>query len=152
MNHEYFMRRALELAKQAESLGEVPVGAIVVEDGQIVGEGFNQVISFNDPSAHAEIQALRAAGELLGNYRLVNTNLYVTLEPCAMCAGAITHARIQTLVFGAYDPRTGATGSAIQVLNHSSMNHKTEIIAGVLEDECSTLLKQFFRKRRDKKS
>ncbi|WP_417657789.1 tRNA adenosine(34) deaminase TadA [Pseudidiomarina aestuarii] len=152
MQHEFYMQRALELARQAEQHGEVPVGAVLVYNDEIIGEGFNEVIRLNDPSAHAEVQAIRAAGQFIDNYRLVNTTLYVTLEPCAMCAGAITHARIQTLVFGAYDPRTGATGSAIQVLNHTSMNHKAEIIAGVLEEECATLLKQFFRKRRDKKS
>ncbi len=142
------MRRAIELAQQAEQLGEVPVGALVVADDQIIGEGFNEVIRLNDPSAHAEAQAIRAAGKELGNYRLVNTTLYVSLEPCAMCAGLITHARIKTLVFGASDPRTGAAGSAIHVLNHASMNHKVNIVGGVLQDESATLLQDFFRKRR----
>ena len=148
MEHERFMRRALELAQQAESQGEVPVGAVVVHNDQIVGEGFNQVISLNDPSAHAEAQAIRAAGQLLNNYRLVNTTLYVSLEPCAMCAGLITHARVKTLVFGASDPRTGATGTAIEVLNHASMNHKVEVVGGVLSTDCAAILQEFFRKRR----
>ncbi|CAB0151556.1 tRNA-specific adenosine deaminase [Pseudidiomarina piscicola] len=148
MDHQRFMQRTLELARQAEQFGEVPVGAVVVHDNQIIGEGFNQVIHLNDPSAHAEAQAIRAAGNHLNNYRLVNTTLYVSLEPCAMCAGLITHARIQTLVFAASDPRTGATGSAINVLNHSSMNHKVQVIGGVLENESAALLQGFFRQRR----
>ncbi|WP_417666901.1 tRNA adenosine(34) deaminase TadA [Pseudidiomarina sp.] len=147
-DHERYMRRAIELAQQAEQLGEVPVGALVVADDQIIGEGFNEVIRLNDPSAHAEAQAIRAAGKALGNYRLINTTLYVSLEPCAMCAGLITHARIKTLVFGAADPRTGAAGTAINVLNHASMNHQVNIIGGVLQEESATLLQDFFRKRR----
>lgn len=142
------MRRALELAQTAEEYGEVPVGAVLVLNNEIIGEGFNQVITLNDPSAHAEALAIRAAGQALGNYRLVDTTLYVTLEPCAMCAGLITHARIKTLVYGATDPRTGAAGTAIEVLNHSSMNHKVEIIGGVLAEECGDILRNFFRKRR----
>ncbi|RWU08918.1 tRNA adenosine(34) deaminase TadA [Pseudidiomarina gelatinasegens] len=148
MHHEDFMRRALELAQTAEEYGEVPVGAVLVLNNEIIGEGFNQVITLNDPSAHAEALAIRAAGQALGNYRLVDTTLYVTLEPCAMCAGLITHARIKTLVYGATDPRTGAAGTAIEVLNHSSMNHKVEIIGGVLAEECGDILRNFFRKRR----
>lgn len=148
MHHEDFMRRALELAQTAEEYGEVPVGAVLVLNNEIIGEGFNQVITLNDPSAHAEAQAIRAAGQALGNYRLVDTTLYVTLEPCAMCAGLITHARVKTLVYGATDPRTGAAGTAIEVLNHSSMNHKVEIIGGVLADACGDVLRNFFRKRR----
>ena len=148
MSHEQFMQRALELAAVAESHDEVPVGAVLVHDGEIIGEGYNQVITLNDPSAHAEAQAIRAAGQHIGNYRLVDMTLYVTLEPCAMCAGLITHARIKTLVFGAADPRTGAAGSAIEVINHASMNHKVEVIGGVLAEPCGDILRHFFRKRR----
>lgn len=146
--HQQFMRRALELAALAEQQDEVPVGAVLVHNGNIIGEGYNQVITLNDPSAHAEAQAIRAAGAAIGNYRLVDTTLYVTLEPCAMCAGLITHARVKTLVFGATDPRTGATGTAIEVINHPSMNHQVEVIGGVLADECGDILRQFFRRRR----
>lgn len=144
------MRRAIELAKHAEQLGEVPVGAVLVanQNQEILSEGFNEVIRLNDPSAHAEVQALRAAGKLINNYRLVDTTLYVSLEPCAMCAGLITHARVKTLVFGAFDPRTGATGTAIQVLNHESMNHRVEVLGGVLQEESAALLQNFFRRRR----
>jgi tRNA(adenine34) deaminase len=149
MNHEHYMQRALELAQiAAEQYDEVPVGAVLVLNDEIIGEGFNQVITHNDPSAHAEAQAIRAAGQRLGNYRLVDTTLYVTLEPCAMCAGMMTHARVKTLVYGANDPRTGATGTAIEVINHPSMNHKIEVIGGVLADECGDILRQFFRQRR----
>ena len=147
---ETYMRRALELAAKAAAEDEVPVGAVLVMDDEIVGEGYNQVITLSDPSAHAEAQAIRAAGQAIDNYRLVNSTLYVTLEPCAMCAGLITHARVKRLVFGAPDPRTGATGTAIEVLNHSSMNHKVEIQAGMLADECGDILRQFFRARRNK--
>jgi tRNA(adenine34) deaminase len=148
MDHYHFMQCALALAAQAEQQGEVPVGAVLVFNNSIVGEGSNQVITLNDPSAHAEAMAIRAAGQALQNYRLVDTTLYVTLEPCAMCAGLITHARIKTLVYGAADPRTGATGSAIEVINHPSMNHRLEVIGGVMADECGELLRQFFRRRR----
>ena len=147
---ETYMRRALELAVKAAAEDEVPVGAVLVMDDEIVGEGYNQVITLSDPSAHAEAQAIRAAGQAIDNYRLVNSTLYVTLEPCAMCAGLITHARVKRLVFGAPDPRTGATGTAIDVLNHSSMNHKVELQSGVLADECGDILRQFFRARRKK--
>ncbi|MDN7138428.1 tRNA adenosine(34) deaminase TadA [Pseudidiomarina sp. 1ASP75-14] len=150
MEHERYMRRALELAHHAEQFGEVPVGAVLVYNNQIIGEGFNEVIRRNDPSAHAEAQAIRAAGQHLANYRLVDTTLYVSLEPCAMCAGLITHARVKTLIFGAFDPRTGATGTAIEVLNHASMNHKVDVFGGVLEQECAAILQDFFRKRRKK--
>ena len=148
MEHFDFMQRALELAQQAEQHDEVPVGAVLVKDGKIIGEGFNQVIALNDPSAHAEAMAIRAAGQHLQNYRLVDTTLYVTLEPCAMCAGLITHARVKTLVYAAPDPRTGATGTAIEVLNHLSMNHRVEVISGICADESAALLRQFFRSRR----
>ncbi|WP_417690983.1 tRNA adenosine(34) deaminase TadA [Pseudidiomarina sp.] len=149
MDHERYMRRALELAQQAEAIGEVPVGAVVVAADSIIGEGYNEVIRLSDPSAHAEAQAIRAAGQHLKNYRLVDTTLYVSLEPCAMCAGLITHARIKTLVFAASDPRTGATGSAIDVLNHPTMNHKVEVVGGVLEHESAAILQNFFRKKRE---
>lgn len=149
MDHERYMRRALELAQQAEAIGEVPVGAVVVAADSIIGEGYNEVIRLSDPSAHAEAQAIRAAGQHLKNYRLVDTTLYVSLEPCAMCAGLITHARIKTLVFAASDPRTGATGSAIDVLNHPTMNHKVEVVGGVLEHESAAILQNFFLKKRE---
>lgn len=148
--HAFFMRRALMLAEQAAAADEVPVGAVLVVDGKIIGEGYNQVITRNDASAHAEVLALRAGGVQQQNYRLVNSTLYVTLEPCAMCAGLITHARVQTLVFGAPDPRTGATGSAIQVLNHASMNHRVEVVSGVLAQACGDILREFFREKRKK--
>lgn len=148
MDHHQFMQRAIALAALAEQQGEVPVGAVLVHQGGIIGEGYNQVIRCNDPSAHAEAVAIRAAGQALQNYRLVDTTLYVTLEPCAMCAGLITHARIKTLVYGAADPRTGAAGSAITVINHPSMNHQLEVIGGVMADDCGELLRQFFQRRR----
>lgn len=152
MTHEDYMQRALELAQLAEHNNEVPVGAVLVHNGAIIGEGFNQVIALSDPSAHAEALAIRAAGQQLQNYRLVDTTLYVTLEPCAMCAGLITHARVKTLVYGAPDPRTGATGTAIQVVNHASMNHQVEVIGGVLEAESAELLRSFFRRRRKQRN
>jgi len=145
-----WMRRALSLAEQAGREGEVPVGAVLVRDGRIVGEGWNRPIQNNDPSAHAEIQALRAAGEHAGNYRLCDTTLYVTLEPCTMCAGAIIHARVKRLVFGAYDPKSGAAGSVFNVLTSSGYNHTVEISAGVMQAECATVLSSFFRARRGK--
>jgi len=141
---EIYMQRALELAEQAQKADEVPVGAVLVMDDKIVGEGYNQVISLSDPSAHAEAQAIRSAGQAIDNYRLVNATLYVTLEPCAMCAGLITHARVKRLVFGATDPRTGATGTAIEVINHASMNHKVDVESGVLAEECGDILRRFF--------
>jgi len=148
MNDSFYMQRALALAALAEQQDEVPVGAVLVHEGQIIGEGFNQVITLNDPSAHAEVQAIRAAGLQVNNYRLVESTLYVTLEPCSMCAGLITHARVKRLVFGATDPRTGAVESAIKVLNHDCMNHKVEVTSGVLAAECGEILRNFFRKRR----
>ena len=144
-----WMRRALELARHAEaSDGEVPVGAVVVLDGQVAGEGWNRSITLGDPSAHAEIQALRDAGRRCGNYRLPGAALYVTLEPCVMCAGAIVHARIARVVYGANDPKTGAAGSAFDVLQHEKHNHRVEVTRGVLADECGDLLRAFFRSRR----
>lgn len=148
---EQFMREALSLAQQAAELGEVPVGAIVVKDGVIVGRGSNAPIGSHDPSAHAEILALRDAAKNIGNYRLVDCSLYVTLEPCAMCAGAIQHARIGQLVFGAKDPKTGACGSVVNLMAEDKLNHHTNVAAGVLENECGRLLSDFFKQRRQAK-
>jgi tRNA(adenine34) deaminase len=145
---EQFMHEALLLAQQAAELGEVPVGAIVVKDGVIVGRGSNAPIGSHDPSAHAEILALRDAAKRLGNYRLVDCSLYVTLEPCAMCAGAIQHARIGQLVFGAKDPKTGACGSVVNLMTEDKLNHHTDVANGVLESECGQLLSDFFKQRR----
>ena len=145
---EQFMREALSLAQHAAALGEVPVGAIVVKDGVIVGRGSNAPIGSQDPSAHAEVLALRDAAKKLGNYRLVDCSLYVTLEPCAMCAGAIQHARIGQLVFGAKDPKTGACGSVVNLMTEDKLNHHTEVASGVLESECGQLLSDFFKQRR----
>ncbi|HEY0664832.1 MAG TPA: tRNA adenosine(34) deaminase TadA [Gallionella sp.] len=143
-----FMRAALELARQAEAAGEVPVGAVVVRDGEIVGRGFNAPISRHDPSAHAEMQALRDAAQRLGNYRLVGCELYVTLEPCLMCAGAIMHARIARVVYGASDPKTGACGSVLNVFGELRLNHHAEVAGGMLAEECGALLSSFFARRR----
>jgi tRNA(adenine34) deaminase len=148
IDHTRFMQAALEQAKMAAALGEVPVGAVVVKDGEIIGRGSNAPISQHDPSAHAEIQAIRDAAGKLGNYRLVGCSLYVTLEPCAMCAGAIQHARIANLVFGANDPKTGACGSVINLMTESKLNHHTEVTSGVLAQECGGLLSAFFASRR----
>jgi tRNA(adenine34) deaminase len=142
------MHQALQLAQQAAAAGEVPVGAIVVKDGQIIGRGSNAPIGLHDPSAHAEILAMRAAAQHLGNYRLVGCTLYVTLEPCAMCTGAIQHARIARLVFGASDPKTGACGSVINLMNESKLNHHTSITSGILAAACGEQLSQFFAQRR----
>lgn len=148
----FWMQRALELARQAEAAGEVPVGAVLVKEDQVLGEGWNAPIGEHDPTAHAEIRALRQAANRLGNYRLLNTTLYVTLEPCVMCAGAIIHARVKRVVYGAADPKTGAAGSVFDILNSELHNHRVEITAGVLDQECSTLLKGFFQARRNKTS
>ncbi len=142
------MQRALELARRAEQEGEVPVGAVLVKDDEIVGEGWNRPISGNDPTAHAEIQALREAGQRLGNYRLVETTLYVTLEPCIMCIGAIMHARVQRLVFATSDPRAGAVHSAYTIPDDGKLNHSLVVESDILADECSGLLTDFFRARR----
>jgi tRNA(adenine34) deaminase len=146
---QFFMQRALELASHAEEQGEVPVGAVLVMDGEIVGEGWNQPIGRHDPSAHAEIMALRDAGRRLRNYRLPETCLYVTLEPCPMCAGAIVHARVGKVVYGASDPRSGAAGSVFDLLpSDKRFNHVTLAEGGLLADESARLLRQFFRARR----
>jgi len=147
-DHQYWMQQALFLAKKAQAIGEVPVGAILVKDDQIIGQGFNQPISKNDPSAHAEILALREAGQTVQNYRLVDTTMYVTLEPCAMCAMAMVHARVKTLVFATAEPRTGAAGSLYQLVQNSGHNHQIEIVEGVLKKESSDMLKMFFKVRR----
>ncbi len=143
-----FMQQAHELASLAAKNGEVPVGAIVVKDGEIIGRGSNAPISLQDPTAHAEIQALRQAAMYLGNYRLIDCTLYVTLEPCAMCAGAIQHARFKKLVYGARDPKTGACGSVIDLMGEAKLNHHTEVIGGVLAEQCGVLLTDFFKLRR----
>jgi len=143
-----WMRRALELAALAAQQGEVPVGALIVRDGAVIAEGANRPIAAHDPTAHAEIVALRAAGETLGNYRLPGTTLYVTLEPCAMCAAAIIHARVSRLVFGAGDPKAGAVHSVYDLIANPRLNHAVEWTGGVLEAECAELLRSFFRSRR----
>ena len=147
-----YMQIALKLAAEAALAGEVPVGAIVVKDGIIIGRGANSPISHNDPTAHAEIMALRDAAKTIGNYRLVDCTLYVTLEPCAMCSGAIQHARITKLVFGASDPKTGACGSVINLMDEVKLNHHTEVLGGVMANECSSMLSAFFKQRRLSKS
>lgn len=144
------MREALEQARQAGACGEVPVGAIVVLDGQIVGRGFNQPIGRHDPTAHAEVMALRDAAQRLGNYRLPGCELYVTLEPCAMCSGAIMHARIRRVVFGARDPKTGVAGSVIDLFDEARLNHHATIEGGLMADECGGMLSAFFAARRGK--
>jgi tRNA(adenine34) deaminase len=143
-----WMRLAIDQALNAWALGEVPVGAVIVRDGTLLATGFNQPIASHDPTAHAEIRAMRAAAELLGNYRLVDCDLYVTLEPCAMCAGAIMHARIRRLVFGARDPKTGACGSVVDLMGEQRLNHHCEVVPDVLAAECGQLLSQFFAERR----
>ena len=145
---QVWMHRALELAQTAEEAGEVPVGAVLVKDEVCIAEGWNCPIASSDPTAHAEIRAIRAGALALGNYRLVDTTLYVTLEPCAMCMGAIVHARIRRLVFGACDPKSGAVCSALSLAEMAFLNHRVEYVRGVLSDECAALLKNFFQQRR----
>ena len=144
----HFMSRALELARGAQAAGEVPVGAVVVKDGRIVGEGANQPIGTHDPTAHAEIVALRAAAQALGSYRLLDTTLYVTLEPCPMCAGAMVHARVKRLVFATTDLRAGAAGTVFNIVQHPALNHRLECVGGVLAEPCRELLRNFFLVRR----
>ena len=151
MDDDYFMREALSLARSAECLGEVPVGAVVVQDGVIVGRGFNSPIGESDPTAHAEIAALRDAARRLDNYRLPGCELFVTLEPCAMCAGAIQHSRIARVVYGARDLKTGVHGSVVDLFAVDRLNHHTSVVGGVLADECSQLLSAFFAARRAKR-
>ena len=144
------MRLTLQLAQQAEAAGEVPVGALIVKQGEIVGRGFNAPISRHDPTAHAEIQALRDAGQRLSNYRLLGCTLYVTLEPCAMCCGAIQHARIARLVYGASDPKTGCCGSITDLMAEARLNHHCEVQGGLLKEACGNMLSEFFAGRRRK--
>ena len=146
--HDTFMRAALDEARRGFAAGEVPVGAVLVLDGEIVGRGFNQPIGSHDPTAHAEIVAMRAAAQAIGNYRLVGATMYVTIEPCLMCVGAMVHARIGTLAYGAPEPKAGAVESAMRALEHPSLNHRFEVVAGVREDECRALVQAFFRERR----
>ena len=148
MTDEFFMREALSQAVAAGCLGEVPVGAVVVREGIIVGRGFNSPIGDSDPTAHAEVAALRDAARNLGNYRLPGCELFVTLEPCAMCAGAILHARIARVVYGARDPKTGVHGSVVDLFAVDRLNHHTEVVGGVLAEECGSLLSDFFAARR----
>jgi tRNA(adenine34) deaminase len=145
---EQILRRAIAEARAAEEHGEVPVGAVIVRDGEVIATGRNRVIADSDPTAHAEMVALRAAGRALGNYRLLDCDLYVTLEPCAMCASAILHARIRRLVYAAADPKAGACGSVLTVLNHTQLNHRVEVTSGLLAEECGAMLTGFFRSRR----
>ncbi|MBV7405129.1 tRNA adenosine(34) deaminase TadA [Enterobacter sp. ENT03] len=151
LTHEYWMRHALTLAQRAWDEGEVPVGAVLVHNNQVIGEGWNRPIGRHDPTAHAEIMALRQGGLVQQNYRLLDTTLYVTLEPCVMCAGAMVHSRIGRLIFGARDAKTGAAGSLIDVLHHPGMNHRVEVVEGILRDECAGMLSAFFRQRRAEK-
>jgi tRNA(adenine34) deaminase len=143
-----FMQQALSQAKLAAAAGEVPVGAVLVRDGQIISTGFNQPITNSDPSAHAEMMALRAAAQSESNYRLPGTTLYVTLEPCTMCAGAMLHARVERVVFGATDPKTGAAGSVLNVFSEKQINHQTQVEGGIMGGECGQVLRDFFKERR----
>jgi tRNA(adenine34) deaminase len=147
-NDQKWMRQALQLAELAATQGEIPVGAIIVQAGECIAKGWNQPISKNDPTAHAEIIALRHAADYLQNYRLIDTTLYVTLEPCVMCAGAIINARVKRVVFGSYDNKVGAAGSRFDILRDTCNNHQVECVSGVLADECGEYLRRFFRNRR----
>jgi tRNA(adenine34) deaminase len=149
LDDSHFMRRALELASRAEAAGEVPVGAVLVRDGAIIAEGWNHPISGRDPTSHAEIEAMRAGARALDSYRLSGTTLYVTLEPCPMCAAAMVHARIARLVFGAWDTRVGAAGSVFNLVSAPELNHRVDTFGGVLKDECGALLRKFFAQRRE---
>ena len=150
-NDHFFMQRAFELAQHAEKMNEIPVGAVVVHQGQIIGEGFNQSITLNDPSAHAEMLAIRQAGQHLNNYRLIDCTLYVTLEPCPMCAGLLVHSRINRLVFASADLKTGAAGSAFNLVNCAQLNHQITVDSSIMAEECSELLSDFFKRRRNEK-
>lgn len=143
-----FMQQALEQAQLAAMAGEVPVGAVLVRDGQVISKGFNQPISNSDPSAHAEMMAMRAAAQDEANYRLPGTTLYVTLEPCTMCAGAMLHARVGRVVFGAADPKTGAAGSVLNIFSEKQINHQTQVEGGIMSAECGQVLRDFFKERR----
>ncbi len=142
------MRHALSQARLALEVGEVPVGAVIVSEGELVGEGYNRTITDRDPSAHAEIVALRAASLQMDNHRLPACEMYVTIEPCAMCAGALVQARLSTLIYGALDTKSGAAGSVMDVLRHRALNHQCEVVGGILQDECSELIQEFFKARR----
>ena len=146
-----WMQHALDLSQRAAALGEVPVGAVLVLDGEIIGEGWNQPILNNDPSAHAEMIAIRQAAKQIANYRLINTTLYVTLEPCPMCAGLLVHSRISRLVYGAADYKTGAAGSIMNLLQNPQLNHQVEVVSGVLNERCAGQLSEFFKQRRKEK-
>lgn len=146
-----FMQRAFELAEMAESIDEIPVGAVVVADGKVIGEGYNQSIKLNDPSAHAEMLAIREAGQYLNNYRMLDCTLYVTLEPCPMCAGLLVHSRINRVVFASEDLKTGSAGSVFNLLDNDLLNHKVSVKKGVMQQECSHLLSSFFKRRRAEK-
>ena len=146
--HELYMRAALEEARKGFDAGEVPVGAVVVADGRIIGRGYNQPIGGHDPTAHAEVVAIRAAAREIGNYRLVGSTLYVTIEPCLMCVGAMVHARVETLVFGAPEPKAGAVVSSCRAHELPSLNHRIEVLGGVLEEDCRAIIREFFRGRR----
>lgn len=148
MSDTYWMQHALKLAKQAEAAGEVPVGAVIVHNGELIAEGWNRPISSSDPTAHAEIIALREAGKKQGNYRLLDTELYVTLEPCPMCVGAMLHARVKRVIYAATDPKTGALGGAYDLLSSVSHNHSFEVTKGVMEEQSRTMLQNFFRSKR----
>jgi tRNA(adenine34) deaminase len=145
---ERFMRMALVEAERAAREGEVPVGAVVVSAGRVLARAHNRPVHLHDPSAHAEILALRRAAKKLGNYRMEGCDLYVTIEPCAMCAGAIVQARLRRLVYGARDPKAGACGSALRVLNHCKLNHKVNVVGSIMASDCASLIREFFRKRR----
>lgn len=144
----HWMQYALQLADKAEQNGEIPVGAVLVKDGVVLGEGWNQSIQLNDPSAHAEMIAIRQAAEKIGNYRLIDCTLYVTLEPCAMCAGLLVHSRVKRLVFGAKDAKTGAAGSVLDIVRHPVLNHQLDVLDGPLAQQCADKLSEFFRRRR----
>jgi tRNA(adenine34) deaminase len=146
-----FMQRAFELAQQAEQHNEIPVGAVVVYQGKIIAEGYNQSIMLNDPSSHAEMNAIRQAGAYLNNYRLLDCTLYVTLEPCPMCAGLLVHSRIKRLVYASKDLKTGAAGSALNLVNNPQLNHQLIVDSGVMQEDCSQLLSSFFKRRRKEK-
>jgi len=148
MTDEQFMREALALAKHAAETGEVPVGAVLVREGAVVGRGYNRPVSGKDPTAHAEVMALRDAAEQIGNYRLGECELYVTLEPCAMCAGAIMHARVKRVVYGASDPKSGACGSVVNLFAENRLNHHATVVGGVMAEEAARLLQEFFAARR----
>jgi len=150
MTDQDFMQAALDEARQAAEAGEVPIGAVIVREGEIVARGQNRVLRSLDPTAHAEIVAMRAAAAFVGNYRLLGCTLYVTLEPCAMCAGAMIHARVARLVYAALDPKAGACGSVLSVLNHPQLNHQMQVEQGILVDEVAVLLRSFFRERRER--